>query len=47
MNCARELLKKGNLTVSEVSYRIGISSPSQFSRMYKKQFGISPSKEEV
>ncbi|MDI9551596.1 MAG: response regulator [Bacteroidota bacterium] len=43
MNIAMELLKGGRYTVNEVSYRVGASSPSNFSRNFKKQFGIPPS----
>jgi len=43
MNIAMELIKSGKYTVNEVSYRIGASSPSNFSRNFKKHFGIAPS----
>ena len=42
MNIALELLKKEDLTVSEVSYRVGASSPSTFSREFKNHFGFPP-----
>jgi len=32
-------------TVSEAGYRVGYNSPPQFSREYKRHFGISPSEE--
>jgi AraC-like DNA-binding protein len=40
---AAELLEKGNLTISEVAYNTGFSSPSHFSRAFKKQYGKAPS----
>lgn len=43
MNIAMELLQTHNYTVSEVCYKVGASSQSNFSRAFKKQFGMSPS----
>ena len=43
MNIALELLQSGDLNVSEVAYRVGSSSPSTFSREFKKHFGYPPS----
>lgn len=44
MKKAAELLLSGeNLTVAEVSYRVGIDDPFYFSRRFKMQFGVSPS----
>lgn len=40
---AAELLKSGNLTVSEVSYQTGFSSPQYFATNFKKKYGLSPS----
>ncbi len=40
---ACELLRKGTLTVSEISYEVGFSSPSYFSTSFKKKFGCLPS----
>jgi AraC-like DNA-binding protein len=40
---AKELLKISNLSVSEVSYRIGIQDPQYFTRFFKKNVGITPS----
>ena len=37
-----ELLKSTELTVSEVSYCVGFSSPSYFAKCFKKYFKISP-----
>lgn len=39
---AKELLQTTDLNVSEVSYEIGISNPTYFSRLYREMFGISP-----
>jgi AraC-like DNA-binding protein len=40
---AVELLEKGNLNMSEIAYSSGFSSPSHFSRAFKKEYGKSPS----
>ncbi len=39
---ASELLAGGGLTVSEVAYRTGFTSPSYFAKCYKSEFGKSP-----
>jgi DNA-binding response OmpR family regulator len=36
------LLVKNNLSVSEIAYAVGFSSPSYFTTSFGKQFGISP-----
>ena len=44
---AAELLSNVNgekLTVSEVSYRVGIDDPHYFIKLFKKQYGITPKK---
>ena len=43
MNKAMELLKSGNYNVSEVADMVGSSSPFNFSRDFKKHFGMTPS----
>jgi len=40
---AAELLRTTDLTISEVGVRVGIDSPSYFTRTFKEQFGCSPS----
>jgi DNA-binding response OmpR family regulator len=40
---AADLLKNSRLTITETSYRIGIESPSYFTRAFKAQFGVTPS----
>lgn len=39
---AAELLSTGKYRVNEVSYMVGISKPSYFSSLFKKQFGVLP-----
>jgi signal transduction histidine kinase/ligand-binding sensor domain-containing protein/DNA-binding response OmpR family regulator len=39
---AKELLASGDLTISEVAYRVGFKSPAYFSQIFKKTFGESP-----
>jgi signal transduction histidine kinase/ligand-binding sensor domain-containing protein/AraC-like DNA-binding protein len=43
MKKAAELLLAGTLTVSEVSYKVGIDDPFYFSKCFKAQFGVAPS----
>lgn len=43
MRKATELLLEGELNISEISYRVGISDPFYFSKCFKSQFGVSPS----
>jgi AraC-like DNA-binding protein len=40
---ARELLSRTEMSVKEVSYRLGFSNPYHFSRVYKQALGRSPS----
>ena len=39
---AAELLRKGGMSVTEISYATGFSSVSYFSRCFRKMFGMSP-----
>ncbi len=43
LNRAAELLKEGKYTISQISDLTGFSSPSKFSTLFKKQFGVPPS----
>lgn len=43
LNRAAELIKEGKYTISQVSDLTGFSSPSKFSTLFKKQFGVPPS----
>ncbi|GAA3570552.1 AraC family transcriptional regulator [Amycolatopsis ultiminotia] len=40
---ARVLLATAAANVAEIGYRVGYESPSQFSREYRREFGVSPS----
>ncbi|PHN01609.1 alpha/beta fold hydrolase [Flavilitoribacter nigricans] len=40
---AKELLLAGEATVAEIAFETGFTSPSYFSKCFKKEFGISPS----
>ena len=39
---AAQLLREGKYRVNEVSYMVGFSSPSYFSKCFTKQFGKKP-----
>ena len=39
---AKCLLKKGQLSIAEVCYEVGYSSPDYFGKKFRKQFGMSP-----
>jgi signal transduction histidine kinase/CheY-like chemotaxis protein/ligand-binding sensor domain-containing protein len=40
---AKELLKAGNLNISEVAYRVGYNDPKYFGRLFSEAFGVTPS----
>ena len=42
MDRAAELLREETITVAEVAYKVGISEPHYFTKVFKQQFGISP-----
>ena len=41
---AKDLLRMGEYSVSEIAYIVGYSSPFYFSKEFKKYYGVSPSK---
>ena len=43
MNRAAELLLSGEYTISEIADKVGSSSPANFTRVFKKHFGVAPS----
>ena len=40
---ARELIREGGRSMTDVSYAIGINDPHYFSKIFKKAFGVTPS----
>ena len=44
MNRAAEMLREETVSVAEVAYKVGISEPHYFTKVFKLQFGISPKK---
>lgn len=45
---AKELLQSEyNYNISEVTYKVGFSSPSYFTKCFKKEFGYLPTEEEI
>lgn len=41
---ASDLLTAGQLTISEISYEVGFSDPRYFSKQFKNEFGMLPSR---
>ncbi len=39
---AAELIKEGRYRISDIGYMVGIASPSYFSKIFSKQFGMTP-----
>ncbi len=39
---AETLLQKGDLTISEIAYQVGYTSPEYFSTVFKNRYGMSP-----
>ena len=39
---AAQLLSEGNISIAEAGQTVGINSPSYFSRLFQKQFGVMP-----
>lgn len=44
---AKQLLAESNLSVAEIAFRVGFNSPSYFTRVYKKEFGVLPSEDSI
>ncbi|MBR1686948.1 MAG: helix-turn-helix domain-containing protein [Prevotella sp.] len=40
---AEQLLRKSQLTVAEVSYKVGFNNPRYFSKYFKEMYGVMPS----
>ncbi len=41
---AEELLKEGKLSIAEIAYQVGYTSPEYFSTVFKKKYEVIPSK---
>ena len=41
---AKNLLLSGERSISEIAYQLGFENPPYFSRLFKKEVGISPKK---
>ncbi|MCD0488077.1 helix-turn-helix transcriptional regulator [Pedobacter sp. MC2016-14] len=39
---AKNLLKEGGMNIAEISYSLGFENPTYFSRLFKKEAGVSP-----
>lgn len=40
---AAQLLQRSQLTIAEVAYEVGFSTPKYFTRLFKAEYGVSPS----
>lgn len=40
---AAQLIKGSDLKINEIAFRVGFSDPKYFSKIFQKQFGVSPS----
>lgn len=40
---AAQLIKESDLKINEIAFKVGFSDPKYFSKIFHKQFGISPS----
>ncbi|MGC9342654.1 MAG: hybrid sensor histidine kinase/response regulator transcription factor, partial [Bacteroidales bacterium] len=43
LKTAARMFKNGHKNVTQVMYEVGISNPSNFARIFRKQFGVNPS----
>ena len=39
---AKQIIEQSDLTISEVCYKVGFSSPSYFTKCFKDYFGVLP-----
>ena len=39
---AAQLITEGRLSVTEIAYSVGYSSPGHFTKSFKKEFGVLP-----
>ena len=44
---ARRLIQSNSQSVTDAAYRVGYTSPTQFSREYRRAFGHPPSKDKL
>ncbi|MBO5026016.1 MAG: helix-turn-helix domain-containing protein [Bacteroidaceae bacterium] len=44
LRCAAELLREGRMNITEISYAMGFSSVSYFSRCFRAMFGVPPTR---
>jgi AraC-like DNA-binding protein len=42
MEYAAQLIRRGEYTITEITYMVGINDPHYFSNCFKRQFGLSP-----
>ena len=42
LGTAKDLLKDSNLSIAEISYRVGFSDPGYFSALFKRRVSLNP-----
>ena len=42
LECSCELLRTTELTIAEIGYEVGFSSPAYFSKCFKDQYNMTP-----
>ena len=47
MQLAQEMLRKEEMTVSQIAQELGYKNMSHFSRLFKKHFGVYPSEQNL
>lgn len=40
---SEQLLRDGDLTVSEIAYKVGFNNPRYFSKYFQEEYGMTPS----
>ncbi|MBS1564711.1 MAG: DNA-binding response regulator, partial [Bacteroidetes bacterium] len=43
LNRAAILMEKSNMTIAEIAYQVGFTTPNYFARSFKQKFGMQPS----
>lgn len=47
MECARELLEEGELSVKQIAFQVGYTNGNYFSKVFRRYYGLSPTEFQV